>query len=278
MKVFKKVSLLFLIVAFTFSACENEPIDGDFTLTTNDPFIPDNNNGGGDPGGDSTGDYWPLAVNNEWNYKYFIDGAAQDDYAMNIVSNVTYQGESVFKFDQYLPTATGSDGTQFDGIEIDTYSRKNGGDYYVIVGDLNASYLDGAFELSQTGYSLLILKDYVATGTVWTQNAQTVTTFTSNDPTFPDLPTITNNLVNTIEIVAKGISVSVNGTTYNDVIKVKYNQETSTPAAPDQTTSSQFFYYFAKDVGLVKAEGTSSDNADNIVSTTLQELDTYTLN
>ena len=76
---------------------------------------------------------------------------------MKIVSNVTYQGESVFKFDQYLPTATGSDGTQFDGIEIDSYSRKNGGDYYVIVGDLNASYLDGAFELSQTGYSLLIL-------------------------------------------------------------------------------------------------------------------------
>lgn len=280
MKAYKYTSILiFAVFSITFTACENEPIDSGF-FSEDGALIIDagGDNGTGTSGGNSTGDYWPLAVNNAWSYNHYIDGVAQENYTMDIISNEIYQGESSYKFGQYLPSVTGSDGTELGDFQIDNYVRKNGGDYIVTVADLNASYLDGLFNLTQTGYSLLILKDYVAVGTTWTQNAQTVTTFVSNDPLFPDLPSITNNISNSLEIVEKGISVSVNGTTYSDVIKVKLLQETVAPAAPDQTTSSLLYYYFAKDVGLVKTEGSSSDNADNVTLTTLQELYSYTLN
>ena len=277
MKLVRVASVLSLsLFTMFFLSCENEPLDADF-LSEDGSFIPDDSENT-DPGGDSSGDYWPLAVDNSWTYNLYADDVAQDDYDMSIGSTDVYQGENVFRFNQYLPSATGTDGTEFGGLEIDTYVRKNGGDYIISVGDLSASYLDGAFELSQTGYSIIILKDYVNVGTTWTSNVQTVTSFTSNDETFPDLPSITNNISNTLEVVEKDISTTVNGTTYNDVIKVKYLQETFTAAAPEQTTNSLIYYYFAKDVGLVKAEGTISDNADNITSTTLQELDAYTLN
>ena len=277
MKKFKLASVFVLSILFTtFYSCDNEPLDSEFLSDSEEGiFNPDIIE---EPGGDSTGDYWPLAVNNEWTYNYYVDDVAQEDYDMSIGSIEVYQGESVFRFNQYLPSATGTDGTQFDGFDIDTYVRKNGGDYIITVGDLSASYLDGAFELSQTGYSLIILKDYVTVGTSWTSNVQTVTSFVSNDEIFPDLPSITNNITNTLEVVEKDISVTVNGNTYADVIKVKYEQETYTAAAPDQTTNSLYYYYFAKDVGLIKAEGSISDNADNITSNVLQELDTFVLN
>ncbi len=285
MKTFKIASLFFLsFILLTLSSCQNEPLDGDFSFETDGEIDTptgggsSGDDGSGSPGGSSTGDYWPMAIDNSWNYEFVIDDVQQDDYAMTIDANVEYQSNSVFRFSEYLPTTTGTDGTEFEGLSITTYARKNGGDYIVTAGDLEADYLDGLFSLTQTGYSYIVLKDYLEVGGTWSSTAQVVTEYTSLDPTFPDLPSIVQNFEFDMEILEKGISLVVNGQTYNDVIKVKQVLNSSTPDFPDQIITSESNYYFALDVGLIKSVSNSLDVADNIQSTSTTELIDYTLN
>ena len=268
-------AFLLTISVVTFQSCDNEPIDSD--LTSNDGNGNGNGDGIGDPGGESTGDYWPMAANNSWTYDYYVDGVAEEDYTMEIDQLTTYQGNQAYLYSQYIPDGTSTDGTEFGDVSVDIYTRKNGGDYIVTVGELNADFL-GIYQLSQTGYSFIILKDYFNVGDTWTSTAETITSFTSNDPNIPDIPEVSQDLVLNFEIVGKDLTVNVNGQDYSPVIKVRYNLDSQTPSDPSQTLEAETFYYFAKDVGIVKIEGTQNDVADNITSTTLQELNAYTIN
>jgi hypothetical protein len=264
-----KITFKFLLTTLliSFYACDNEALDSGLSQ----------GNGDGEAGGESTGDYWPMAVNNNWIYDYSLDGVQQEDYNMTIDALSTFEGNQAYLYSQFMPTVSGTDGTELESFDIDFYTRKNGGDYIVGVGDLTADFL-GLFQLSQTGYSFIILKDYLNVGETWTKNVQTTTTFTSSDPNFPDLPSVTTDLVLNFEIVAKDLTVDVNGTSYSPVIKVKYALDSSSADAPDQTIQADTFYYFAKDVGIIKIEGTQYDSGDNITSNSLQELSSYTLN
>ena len=276
----KKTNLVFaLLLTFNlmvFQSCENEPVGSGLTSLNDDGGSGGGNGDGiGDPGGDSTGDYWPMAESNNWTYSYYLDDVPQEDYSMTIDQLTTYQNNPVYLYSQFMPTATSTDGTEFGDFGIDFYTRKNGGDYIVTVGDLTADFL-GIYQLSQTGYSFIILKDYLNVGDTWSSTAEAITTFTSNDPNIPDIPAVSQNLSLDFEIVAKDLTVSVNGQDYSPVIKVRYGLDSVMPSDPSQSIQSETFYYFAKDVGIIKIEGTQLDAADNIASSTLQELNSYT--
>jgi len=280
MKKLKLLSFLTLsVLLMTTLSCENEPLDPDYNFDADGAVdFGANNDGSGPPGGESTGDYWPMAVNNVWNYDYVVDDVAQEDFVMEIDANVNYQGNSVFRYLQFMPNGTATDGTEFEGLDLSTYSRKNGGDYVMTVGDLQLDLGGGMLSLSQTGYSVIMLKDYLNAGATWTSSAQTVTSYTSQDPNIPTLPDVIMNLDYDFTILEKGISVEVNGVTYNDVIKVGSTLSSFSPEFPNQIITADSEYYFALDVGLVKSVTYTNDQADGVESTSVMEINDYTLN
>ena len=143
-----KITFKFLLTTLliSFYACDNEALDNGLSQ----------GNGDGEAGGESTGDYWPMAVNNNWIYDYSLDGVQQEDYNMTIDALITFEGNQAYLYSQFMPTVSGTDGTELESFDIDFYTRKNGGDYIVGVGDLTADFL-GLFQLSQTGYSLSLI-------------------------------------------------------------------------------------------------------------------------
>ncbi|WP_417237009.1 hypothetical protein [Bizionia paragorgiae] len=280
MKKLKSLTILTLsVLLMTTFSCENEPLDPDYNFEI-DSEIDGNTtgDGSGPPGGPSTGDYWPMAVNNVWTYDYTVDSEVQDPYEMKIDANVNYQGNSVFRYLQFMPTTTATDGTEFEGVDLTTYSRKNGGDYIMTIGDLQADYLGGMFTLNQNGYSIIVLKDYEEVGATWVSTAQTTTSFTALDPTLPELPEVITNLEYNFEIAEKGVSVEVNGVTYNDVIKVEMLLNSYSPEFPSQVITAESELYYALDVGIIKSVSITNDEADGVESVSVLELNTYSLN
>lgn len=274
----KKASLL-LLIFFSLIAlnCENEPLDAgvEEAIITNNPTNPNDPTNPIPGGGNSTGDYWPMAAGNKWIYSNTIDGVAQEDYTMEIAGLENYQGNPNYLYDQFFSATQGTDGTQLEDLSVPTYSRKDNGDYYISVAEFTAE-VSGLFEISQTGFGYIILKDYLPVGSTWSQDYSTTTTTTvlvQGSPAIP--PTTLNNEVD-IEIMEKDATVEVNGTSYDSVIKVRFLMSTTTPGFATASTID-YIYSFAKDVGIVKIEGTVNDVDSGIVTVILYELNSFEL-
>ena len=122
------------------------------------------------------------------------------------------------------------------------------------------------------------MKDYLDVGTTWNYDFDVVTSYEPLQTGGTSLPDLTSNYEIDLEIVEKDASLVVNGTTYSPVIKVKFLQRVSVVGFPNSNSRADYFYYFAKDVGIVKVEGTLYDGDDNITSNVLQELKSYVIN
>ena len=251
MKNIKLVACLFFILtAFTFTSCENEPIDSAINL---DDF----NNGGG---GTSTGDYWPTALNNQWVYK--LNGVQQSPMkiiSVNSIDNATY-----YTFDTLF--GQGSAGSVGNAT---VRLRKNSGDYYIRIEDLNLN-LGSGLTATMTGYEYILLKDYLTVGQTWTGTYNQTTTYSD-----PQLPAITHTTSYTGTVVETGLSLTVNGTSFPNVIKVRVRQSTSFPGSPEPSVVDSD-YWFAKDVGPIKAVNLSTVNGNTTTNT--NDLFSFILN
>ncbi|MCP4054397.1 MAG: hypothetical protein GY739_15325 [Mesoflavibacter sp.] len=266
---------LSLFILVTFFSCENEPLDFDLSaLDSTNSGSSGNLSNIGTPGGNSTGDYWPMSLNNKWEYNYYIDGFPQDDSIMEISALEDYLGLPSYRYDQFMGIANGTDGTMGQDLEVSIYSAKNGGDYHVSVDNLSIT-VEGIYDISQNGYSYIMLKDYEDVGATWTEEYQIITSTTVLMDGLQEIPDTVMNVTINNEILAKDISVEVNGTTYAPVIKVKANSTYQMAGVPN--SSSENIYYFAKDIGIIKSEGTIYDGDDNITTTSLTELYNVTL-
>ncbi|HIC31004.1 MAG TPA: hypothetical protein EYO76_03720 [Flavobacteriaceae bacterium] len=273
----KKTILPFLslFILVTFFSCENEPLDFDLSaLDSTNSGSSGNSSNIGTPGGNSTGDYWPMAVGNKWVHSNSLDGMTQDDSVMEISALEDYQGIPSYRYDQFMGIANGTDGTMGQDLDFNIYTVKNGGDYHVSIDDLSIT-VEGIYDITQSAYSYIMLKDYEDVGTIWVNEYQITTTTTVLIDGLPNIPDTVMDVTNTNEILAKDISIDVDGTTYSPVIKVKSTTLYEIPGSPN--SSGEYIYYFAKDVGIVKAEGTFYDADDNITSTSLNELISVTL-
>lgn len=278
----KKIGILCFAI-FTIFACDNEPIDNDFNSgnvgggSNTGGGNPGGGDTGGDPGGSSTGDYWPMAMGNVWDYNNTEDGIAQEDSDMTINATETIDGNLFYKYNSFVGDATATDGTDFVGVDISMYSRKNGGDYHVRLGDLTADLL-GIYQIEQEGYEYIILKDYLDVGQTWTQDFTIETSYTVLLPGTPDLPVTVSDYSLQFEILGKDLTVEVNGVTYTSVIKVMQILSTEVQGTPGSSTESELEIYFAKDIGIIKADTSSFDEDSGVSSTTVQELISYSLN
>jgi hypothetical protein len=254
MKNIKFLAGIFLVLtAFTFTSCENEPIDSAIDLNNG------GNNGGGNNGGGgtSTGDYWPTALNNQWVFKQ--DGVVQPPMKMvsiNSIGSFTY-----YTFDQLF--GTGSSGASAGVV---ARLRKNSGDYYLKIEDFT---FDTGLGITGTltGYEMLILKDYLNVNQTWSGSFSQTATFTG-------LPSTTQATSYSGVILEKDATVTVNGTNYTNVIKMKITQTVTVMGAPTNNVVTE--YWFAKDIGPVKAVTVSTD--DTGTETINNELQSYIVN
>ncbi len=191
----------------------------------------------------STGDYWPTAVNNIWNYS---DGTTSTP-AKIISTNGGY-----YLFDNFVGNTSG--GT---AANSPTSIKKDNGDYYVKYGTIQFS---GTFAGTMSGFEMIILKDYLAVGGTWS------TTY-SQTLNLNGIPPTTTTTTDTGTIMETGISLTIGGVTYTNVIHVKHNLVSS-----GSQSVPEFHYWFSKNVGLIRY---NDNNTSSQIHTT--SLINYTL-
>ncbi|MFY7988249.1 MAG: hypothetical protein ACOVNP_05145 [Flavobacterium sp.] len=226
MKSIKSIVALFVLsLAFTTVSCDNEPVDPALEI------------GGG---GSSTGDYWPTAINNEWLMER--DAVALDP--LKIVGTGNFGGQTYYKFAPQSGSGTSTSGT------VTNWLNKSNGVYKLKTDDINVNA--GGFSGTQTGYEFIILKDNIAVGQSWTGTYTSTTTYTG-------IPSITLTTNYTGTILAKNVAATVDGETYNDVIKVSFVQNTTMAGAPATVVNTE--YWFAKNVGVIKSISNDAGNS-----------------
>lgn len=191
------------------------------------PIDPEQPGQPGQPGGGGTssGDYFPMAVGNKWEYSNLTE-------LSEIVSTQTIEGNLYYRMTGGIINA--QDLTE----DAEDYVRKENGNYYAKV---NYPSLGQSVEM-------IILKDYLNVGQSWNESFEIVL-----DDTPDEVTELTVTTTSTIEF--KG-SYTVNGVNYPDVIKVAsevssellYNGEPFGENEPPLLHE----YWYAKDVGLIK--------------------------
>ncbi|MEO8515191.1 MAG: hypothetical protein ABI426_00525 [Flavobacterium sp.] len=235
--------LLFTAVFFTSCSGDIEPYEG--TIPNANPT--DNTGGGG--GGQSTGDYWPTAINNQWIFS--VNGTNQAPMKMVSLDNIG--GNNYYTFN----AQSGGGATQV------TRLRKSNGDYYIKSEDVVIAPQPGIPGSTSTGTERILLKDYLDVGGTWTYNYVQTTTYT--DPQYPVI-SMNFNIVSTI--VEKNTTLNVNGQNYTNVIKVRVVQNVTNNG---QTSVATSYYHFSKNVGPIKITTEYNGTTSN------QDLASYNL-
>lgn len=236
-KLFIPIISLFCILFF--ASCTIEPYDGTIPGSTT-PGTGTNPGGGtggtGGTGVTPSGDYWPTAVNNQWTYS--LNGVNQQP--MKIVSLDAVAGNNYYTFNNQ--TSTGTGGLQASAV---VRIRKANGEYYYKNEPVTTAPQNGLPGSTTSGGERIILKDNLPVGGTWTSNSVQTTTYDN-----PLLPIISLNIETVATIIEKNVPITVGNQTYTDVIKVKFVQNISGLGFPG--SSSESFYWFAKNVGPVK--------------------------
>lgn len=184
-----------------------------------------------EPGGVSTGDYWPTAINNTW----VLDENGTTS-TMKMISTDVFNGATYYKFDKLF----GSVGVT--SVSASVWLRKTNGNYYIKVGDTTVDY--GGLTGTQTGYEYIFLKDYLDVNQSWGGTYSVKTSYTG-------YPTVTTTIKYTSTIIERDATLTVNGKVYSSVIKVKSILEST-------GIKNEIFYWMAKDIGFIKSEGSGS--------------------
>lgn len=238
MKKIKFLSVCFLAFSgaiFTSCSTDVEPLDPAVVL--------------GSVEEESTGDYWPMAVNNQWTFA--VNGS--NEAPMKIVSTEQINGNTYYKYENFIGAST--EGT---GFEATVWTRKNNGNYYSRQEVTSMGGGEGFPAITVEPFEVIILKDFLAVNETWTQTVNQTTIIQG----FPPMVTPINIQGKVLE---KDITMTVNGEEFPNVIKVEVIQNT-------QGVSTTNYYWFAKDVGMIKYQSIYQ------ASNTTHEIVSYTIN
>ncbi|OIV40878.1 hypothetical protein [Flavobacterium johnsoniae] len=196
--------------------------------------------GSDDQTSDAQGDYWPTAVGNQW-----VLNRGGTETTMKITSSENIKGETYFKFDKFLISSS----SPVAG-SASAYIKKIKGDYFIKLDDINVTA--NGFSGKISGYEFLFFKDYLDANKTWTGSYEQETTYTG-------LGTIETSTKYTGIIVEKGLTLTVKGVSYKDVIRFKLKLETWLEG--ESAGSYEAEYWIAKGVGIIKFgfENTSSE-------------------
>ncbi len=196
-------------------------------------------------GAPANNDYFPLTQNSWWSYDYIANGIPAPDSLYKLSDVQSTVSPNTYRNFKY--------GLATNLTELTRY-RKSGSDYYqYILADTFSFY---GFDVSQYG-EILFLKENAPVNTTW--ESQEFTGQSSGAPI---------KIKYVFKIEAVNTTLTVNGVSYSNVIKVYWRTQvdTGTGYADDQLNES----WFAKGIGLIKyrywdATGSPSDDVvDNI--------------
>jgi hypothetical protein len=195
------------------------------TSCSSDDSISDDSNGV------SSGDYWPLAINNQWVYN--------ENGSVTSPSKIT--GTDNFGGTTYFRLST-------DNVyNLQTWVAKKGATYFLKTGDLNMT--ENGITVKMSSYELPMLKDNLAVNEQWIGSVTSKVSATngSNSSSFE------MTLKYSGTILEKDASVTVNDKVYTSVIKMRLKQEANFQG---QTTITESVFWYAKGVGPVKSINT----------------------
>lgn len=194
-----------------------------------------NSDSSGSSDGTSTGNYWPLAVNNYWTYD--VDGS--DTNTLSISGTDVFGGTTYYKI---------NDDSVDPSLDINTWITKKGATYYTKIGDITISQ-DGLV-LTVKGYEIPAFKDNLAVNSTWSGTISSKMTFSYMGETgsYP----ITEKYTGTI--LEKGTSVTIHGEIYDNVIKASLKEDVTIEG---ETTTTLTTTWFAEGVGPIKQTLTS---------------------
>ncbi|HNP32024.1 MAG TPA: hypothetical protein PKN96_01890 [Flavobacterium sp.] len=207
--------------------------------------------GSGDSTGTTTGNYLPLAVGNKWNY---TDGTTA---TLDQITGTTNFGGTTY-YD--------SDSNYDPGIDIQAQSWqvKKGASYYQKTGE--ATYVEGSTTIVMDSYEMKTFRDDLAVGETWTGSASPKVHYSSSSGS----GTLTAHVNYTGKITARDVSETLEGVTYNNVIKMQMDV---VETVNSQVTNIHGEYWLAKDIGIIRESILSS--TDNITRT--RNLTSYEL-
>lgn len=214
MKKITTTLLLGLLVSFLFTACTNEPSD--------------------DSSDDQNSTYWPTKVDNNW--VFASDG---EETTMKIIGIDEIDGSKYYKFDQMIGGSSSID------AQSSVWIKKNNGDYYIKMGEINFDY--SGYTGKMTGYQFVFFKDYLEVNQTWDGTYSNTTSYN-----IPDFPSIITTVNYSGKILERDSSLTVNGTTYKDVIKFSLTLNAS--IAGQASSETIVTYWIAKNVGIIKMD------------------------
>lgn len=192
------------------------------TSCSNDDSVSDDSNGV------STGDYWPLALNNQWIYNE--NGS--------VTSPAKITGTDNFGGTTYFRLSTDN------AYNLQTWVAKKGATYFLKTGDLNMT--ENGITVKMSSYELPMLKDNLAVNEQWNGSVTSKVSVTNGST-----PSSFDATIKYLGIIlAKDVSLTVNDKIYASVIKMSFKQEVSFQG---QTTITESVYWYAKGVGPVKS-------------------------
>jgi hypothetical protein len=192
----------------------------------------DDNNNTNESYGTSTGDYWPMAIGNQWTMKQ----NGMNDETVKITSTDVFNGITYYKTD-------GNFEENSLGLEAESWITKKGATYLIKVGDINYSQDGVAIKLQEFEYT--VLKDDLPVSGTWTEKT-TQDMLVSYLGQTQTLKLITNY---TGTILEKNAEAVVNGVKYSDVIKLNLNQNATFEG---ENINVDTEYWYAKNVGPIK--------------------------
>ena len=221
-----KTKLFPLIIVFLtafLGSCSTDVEPLHETVVITDPVDDDGE------GGTSTGDYWPMAVENQWTFT--LEGETQQP--MKIIATEQIAGKTYYKYQNFLGM-TSVEGSGFEGT---VWTRKNGGVYFVRQ-EAFIPASDGNPSITVEPMQIIVLKDFLNVGETWSQSVEQTTIIQG-------LPAIVTEVNLTGKILERDSSITIGDQTFESVIKVELIQNT-------QGTTTTNYYWFAKDIGIVK--------------------------
>jgi hypothetical protein len=211
-------------------------------------FISCSSDDSGESTGTTTGDYWPMKINNSWTFEN--NGNTEE---IKFIGTNEFNGKTYYKLQDFNSP-----------MNAETWIRKNGATYYERVGDVNST--ENGISITIKSHEVPIFKDDLEVNQTWSGTIRPKVTYSYNG-TSGSLPT---KVTYVGKIIAKNATETINGVTYTNIIKMTLNADTDVDGQQNSTYSE---YWFAKDIGPIKQYG---DVDGNVISNRL--LASYTLN
>ncbi len=194
----------------------------------------------GDSLGTTTGNYFPMAVNNKWDY---TDGATPTE--MRLIGTTAFGGTTYYEMDD-----TNS------ALVAQSWVAKKGASYYQKVG--TTTQVQGTTTVVIEPYEMKILKDDLAVGESWQGSASPKVDYSGPSGSGSFRAGISYEGT----VTARDASETLGSITYTNIIKVEMEAVVNSNGQINTITTE---FWFAKDIGLIKeVEHSTVDNVTNM--------------